>query len=108
MLKTVIRGWSAPGSNRRITKTLLVMKLTIFILIAACLQVSAKSSSAQTVTFRGKDVPLEKVFAAIRQQTGYVFLYNRTLLKDAKIITIEAVKLPLNEFLDQLIKGQAL
>lgn len=108
MLKTAICGWSARGSNRRITKTLLVMKLTIFFLITACLQVSAKSSNAQTVTFKGKDVPLEKVFAAIRQQTVFVFLYNDTLLKDAKPVTIDARHVSVMQLLDQVLKEQGL
>src|SRR5689334_9594093 len=107
MLKTAICGWSARGSNRCITKTLLVMKLTIFLIIAACLQVSA-GSTAQTVTFSGKDVPLEKVFEAVRQQTGFVFLYNETLLKDTKPVTLDAIQLPLGQFLEMSLKGQGL
>lgn len=107
MLKTAICGWSARGSNRCITKTLLVMKLTIFLIIAACFQVSA-GSTAQTVTFSGKDVPLEKVFEAVRQQTGFVFLYNETLLKDTKPVTLDATQLPLGRFLEMSLKGQGL
>lgn len=107
MPKTAICGWSARGSNRHITKTLLVMKLTIFLLTVACLQVSA-GGKAQTVTFRGKDVPLEKAFAAVRQQTGYVFLCNDTLLAGARPVTIHAEQLPLVQFLDLLTKDRGL
>jgi TonB-linked SusC/RagA family outer membrane protein len=107
MLKTAICGRSARGSNRRITKTLLVMRLTIFLLTVTCLQVAA-SGNAQTVTFQGKNVPLEKVFTAVREQTGYVFLYNEMLLTDARPVTIRAVHLPLIQFLDQLIAGRRL
>lgn len=107
MLKTAICGWSARGSNRHITKTVLVMKLTIFLLTAACLQVAAHGN-AQTVTFRGKNVPLEKVFTAVRAQTGYVFLYNDTLLAGARPVTIQAVQLPLDRFLDLLTSEQGL
>src|SRR5882672_4760890 len=55
---------------RGITKTLLVMKLTILFLTVAFLNVSAKGLS-QTVTISGKDMPLKKVFSLIEQQTGF-------------------------------------
>ncbi|MBS1563893.1 MAG: TonB-dependent receptor plug domain-containing protein, partial [Bacteroidetes bacterium] len=107
MLKSAICGRLARGGDRRITKTLLVMKLTIFLLTVACLQVSA-SGNAQTVTFHGKDVPLEKVFAAVRSQTGYVFLYNDTLLKGARTVTVNAVQVPLTQFLELVTRGRGL
>ena len=59
------------GVSGCITKTLLVVKLTIILLTVAALHVSAKGTS-QTVTFSGKDVTLEKVFNVIKQQTDYV------------------------------------
>src|SRR5580658_10316755 len=68
--------------HRIATKTVLVMKLTSFFLLAACLQVSARGLS-QTVTFSGRNVPLEKVFDEVKKQTGYVFFYDADLLKEA-------------------------
>lgn len=51
------------------TKTLLLMKLTFLLLTLVLLQAHA-SGVAQTITFSGKDVPLQKVFTAIEKQTG--------------------------------------
>src|SRR5579871_5575738 len=61
--------------NMILAKTVLVMKLTIILLIAGCLQVSAKGYG-QKITISGKDLPLEKVFSMVRNQTGYVFFYD--------------------------------
>jgi len=58
-----------PFRLRAFIKTLLLMNFTAIILLAACLQVSAKGF-AQNVTLSLKDAPLEKVFSAIEKQTG--------------------------------------
>ena len=70
-------------------KMLRIMKLTAIILLAACIQVSAKSN-AQTVSLSVKDAPLEKVFQAIEKQTGYLFWYNTALLQNANKVNIES------------------
>ncbi len=75
------------------------MRLTILLLTASILKASA-NGNAQQITFSGKDVPLEKVFQVIEQQTGFVVFYNYSAIKDAKVITITAKKQPLKEFLD--------
>jgi TonB-linked SusC/RagA family outer membrane protein len=61
------------------TKTLLVMKLTILFLLAACLQLYAKSYAQ--VTLAEKKAPLEKVLKTIKQQSGYTLFYDEQLLK---------------------------
>ncbi len=55
------------GKGRVITKTLLVMKLTAFLLLAACVQVSAKGFG-QTISLYEKNAPLEKVIQQIKKQ----------------------------------------
>lgn len=52
-----------------LTKTLLIMKFTAILLLSAALQVSATGYS-QRVTLSEKNAPLEKVFTAIKKQTG--------------------------------------
>jgi TonB-linked SusC/RagA family outer membrane protein len=96
--------WPIP---RFFTKTLRVMKLTALLLTVFALHVSAKVVS-QTVSFSGHDVPLEKVFSTIEQQTGYVVFCDYALLKDARPVTMVAKDLPLEEFLMNVLKGQAL
>lgn len=107
MLKTAICGWSAHGSNRHITKTLLVMKLTVFLLTVAILNVSAKGLS-QTVTLSGKNISLEKVFSEIKKQTGYFILHPRNVLDGTSKVDVQATAMPLVEFLELVFKDQPL
>jgi TonB-dependent starch-binding outer membrane protein SusC len=100
--------WPACAGHRStLAKMLLVMKLTVVLLTAAFLQVQATGLS-QVVTFSGKNVSLEKVFRAVKKQTGYVFFYNAELLQKAKPVDIEAKNVPLEAFLNELFADQPL
>jgi TonB-linked SusC/RagA family outer membrane protein len=76
------------------TKTLLVMKLTTLFMLVATFHVAA-SSSAQTVTYAGQSIPLQKMFSIIEKQTGYVFFYEKADLKDTKPVSVAFKKTPL-------------
>lgn len=89
------------------TKIVLVMKLTTVLLLAAVLQLSAKSS-AQTVTFTGKNVPLQQVFATIEAQTGYVFFYDEDDLKDCAPANVSLEGDSVRTALDKVLFGQPL
>src|SRR6187200_2139911 len=84
-----------------------IMKLTAFILLAICIQASAKSFS-QKVTLSARDVPLEKVIRNIKKQTGYSFFYNVEWLQKAKTVTIEVKNMAIEDALDIVFKDQPL
>lgn len=86
-------------------KTMLVMKITIVLLTAACLQVSA-SGYSQNVTFSGKDVPLKKIFKAVEKQTGYVFFYDAGLLRKISPVSVDVKNVSLSAFLDECFKNR--
>lgn len=90
----------------QLTKTVLIMKLMI-LLTAVFLQLQAAGIS-QTVSFKGNKVPLEKVFAIIKKQTGYLFFYDPAVLQHAHRITVDAKDLPLELFIKQILHGQPL
>ena len=83
------------------------MKLTFLFLITFLLQVNARGFS-QKITFSGKEVPLEKLFKVIEEQTGYVVFYNYTVIQEAKPVTIYAKDLPLEQFLNNCLSNQSL
>ena len=85
----------------------LQMKLTFALLITFIMQVNAKGFS-QNITFSGKDVPLEKLFNVIEEQTGYVVFYNYTVIQDAKLVTIHVKDVPLEQFLKDCFSNQEL
>lgn len=99
--------WSRYGMVplRSFTKTLFVMKLTVFFLIAGLLNAQAKSYS-QTMTFSGKNVAITKVFNSIEAQTGYTVFANKELLKKIKPVTLSVKNMPLNEFLSTVLLDQ--
>lgn len=87
--------------------TVLAMKLTLLLLIVAMLSANA-NGRAQHVTLSGKDLPLQKVLAAIEKQTGYVVFANKRDLAETKTITLSVVDLPLKDFLETILKEQPL
>jgi TonB-dependent starch-binding outer membrane protein SusC len=95
------RGWE--GNTK--TKLIRIMKLTGILLFAAALHVSA-ASKAQTVTYSAKTTPLVSVFAAIEQQTGYVFFYNSKDLQGTSLVTVSLQKVPLKDALEQILATQ--
>ncbi|RAK41179.1 UNVERIFIED_ORG: TonB-linked SusC/RagA family outer membrane protein [Chitinophaga ginsengisegetis] len=102
-LSTKIEG----SRHRTMIPILKVMKLTMLLLTAAFLHVTA-GSFAQQITFSGKNVPLEKAFSVIREQTGYLVVYNADLLKNARKVTVDARNMQLEAFLELAFREQPL
>ncbi|WP_036673985.1 SusC/RagA family TonB-linked outer membrane protein [Pedobacter heparinus] len=89
------------------------MKLTIFILIIALVQVSARGFG-QKITLNTNHTPIEKVLQSITNQSGYEILYDLKDLKDQKVslklnnVSVEeAIKTVLKDlpFTYQIIKN---
>ena len=96
-------------SIRRIAKpkTILVMKLTAILLLVGCLHVTA-SGLAQKVSIDRENVPLKKVFADIKKQTGYVFFYNARLLENANAVSVSVRDTDMKDVLEICLKDQPL
>lgn len=99
---------SPKGREPMNNKTLRVMKITAFILLVTCIQVSAKGWSQDRITLNLKNAPLEKVFTEIRKQTSYDFFYRDDLLRNTPKVTISVKDADLNEVLDSCFKNQPL
>jgi TonB-dependent starch-binding outer membrane protein SusC len=87
------------------TQTLRIMRLMTIFLTIFCIQLSARTIS-QEVSFSGKNVSLEKVFASVRQQTGYVFFFKKNIIKEARPVTINVMRQPLSAFLNTIFENQ--
>ena len=57
----------------RLTHVILLMKLTIFLILAFSLSVSA-TAVAQKVTLRVDNASMKSVLKALRKQSGYAFV----------------------------------
>jgi TonB-dependent starch-binding outer membrane protein SusC len=97
---------SKPGMRLLTSKMLLIMKITAFLLLVACLQVSAKSYSQ--ITIKEKNAPLTKLFRELQKQSGYDFLYSATLIKDAGTSTVELHDVSLQQAIEECLKGKQL
>jgi len=86
---------------------LLVMKLTIVLLLIATCHAGA-ASFAQEVTFSGKSVSLPQLFETIKQQTGFDFMYEKSLLEKTRPVAIDYKKTPLRQVLDDCLRQQGL
>jgi len=90
-----------------LTKTIRIMKLVTVLIIAACLQVSARSYS-QRVSLKENNISLQRVFEEIRNQTGYNFLYADEVLYKTKNVSVNVTKASIEEVLDLCFKDQLL
>jgi TonB-linked SusC/RagA family outer membrane protein len=84
------------------------MRLTGVILLAFCLQVSARSDAQQRIAINVKNVSLQKLFAEIEKKTSYTFFYDARILKETKPVTMVFKDATVEEILKQALAGQAL
>lgn len=85
------------------SKSMRVMKLIVFFMFAACLQVSANGYS-QKISISGKDVSLEKVCKEIERQSGYLFWYESGLLNSSIKVSVSLKDADVNTVLDATFK----
>ncbi|TZF85048.1 TonB-dependent receptor [Pedobacter sp. BS3] len=83
------------------------MKLTGIMLLTLTLHVSA-TSFAQRVTISKQNSSLKEVFKDLHQQTGYYFIYNNEVIKNARPVTVNLVNENFDEALRTIFKDQNL
>ncbi|WP_159452652.1 TonB-dependent receptor [Pedobacter nyackensis] len=83
------------------------MKLTMVLLIATIMQVSA-TGFAQKITLKQNDISLVQLFNAIRKQTGYNVLWIGIDAGNFKRINVDFNNVPLNEVLKKSFENQPL
>ncbi len=93
------------GNNDGLPKILLVMRLTALLLTVFFIQVQA-TGTAQTITLKGTNLPVRKIFSEIKNQTGYAVFGKTDLLKNAVPVSVTADKMLLTDFLNLVVKDQ--
>ncbi|WP_081643190.1 SusC/RagA family TonB-linked outer membrane protein [Sphingobacterium paucimobilis] len=81
------------------------MRITLFLLVAGMLSVSANSYS-QKITFKGRNVAFATVLEAIRKQSGYTIFSTKNVLNSVHPLTLDATGVELDEFLRMIIVNQ--
>ncbi len=88
-------------------KLLRVMKLTAFLLMAACLHVTARTAG-QTVTLKVRDAPMRQVFREIQIQTGLNVMVDEALLDRTGKVTLDVKDMPVSDVLNICLKNEPL
>lgn len=89
---------------RWLRQTLLVMRITTLILLAALLQVSA-SSLAQKISIDKKNASIQTILNEISKQSGYDFFYDANALKKIKPISVSIKNTDLNDAIKTSLQG---
>lgn len=95
------------GPQCRVPKLLLIMKLTIVLLFAITMQVSA-TAFAQKVTLHQREITLKQLFKVITQQTGYDILYQPDKVNESLKVNADFKDTPLKEVLEKSLLNQPL
>src|SRR5882757_5945929 len=99
----------APSFRRKgLAKILLIMKVTIILLLATCLQVAAKDGYSQKITLSRSNVSLKAIFKEIEKQSDYQFFYKEKLLKQTRSVNIKVVNASIEEVLAICLNDQPL
>lgn len=85
----------------------IMLKVTLLLLVLTVSQAGA-SVFAQNATIKANNVSLKDVFASLRQQTGYHFLYLEEDLKLAKPVSLRLINAPIETILDYCFHEQEL
>ncbi|WP_353139892.1 secretin and TonB N-terminal domain-containing protein, partial [Pseudopedobacter sp.] len=81
------------------------MKLIFLLLTITAMHVSA-NSFAQKISINEKNASLERIFNRIKNQTGYDFFFDKTLLNKAKLVTVNVKEASLEETLKRCFINQ--
>ncbi|HET9430835.1 MAG TPA: carboxypeptidase-like regulatory domain-containing protein, partial [Chitinophagaceae bacterium] len=84
-------------------KIVRIMKLTIALLLFACLQVSAKGWSQERITLKMTAAEIKKVLFAIEKRSDYRFLFSEEAIKGKPRVTVDVVDASLSDVLDRIL-----
>ncbi len=95
------------GTPSPMTKTGMIMKLMIPLLLFSIFQVNA-NSYAQKVTIVKKNLSLTDAFKSIEKQTGFLFFYDRDLIQSSGPIDILVRNVTVEQALSECLKNEPL
>lgn len=93
--------------GKTIAKMLFIMRLTIVVFLASCLQICAKTN-AQNISLSEKNAPLKTVLKKISSQTEVSFFYDEALLRRANPVNVSIKNASLKDVLTMVFREQQL
>ncbi|SDJ27039.1 TonB-linked outer membrane protein, SusC/RagA family [Pedobacter sp. ok626] len=92
-------------AHNLLSKFSLTMKITAFLLMVVCMQISAKTFS-QRITISASNTSLKFVLLEIRKQSGLKLVYNTDVLQRAQPVTVSLKEATLTETMDKVMANQ--
>ncbi len=103
MQKNQLPGWGK-GAPWVPVKLLMCMKLTIILMVMACLHVSASTYSQDTkVTLRLNDVSVQQLFNSIEKKTDYRFVFSNDVIPRNYRVSIDVQNTAVSEVLSHAL-----
>src|SRR4030042_5012714 len=95
--------------KKTLTKLLMIMKLTLFLMIFGVLQLQATLYSQDGLfTLNMENTSMRSIFKEIEKQSDIRFFYNDLLTNVDKNITVNAENLKIEQLLNRLLEGSDL
>lgn len=86
-----------------------IMRLQLLIVFVTLFQLHAETGvSQEKVSISFKDALLEDVIKEVEAQSGYVVVYNNTLLKNMTRVTVRLTNVNAKDALNEALKGSGL
>lgn len=105
--KVILNEVSKRFNTKRSSKILRIMRLTTFLLTVTLMHAWALTN-AQRITLSAERITLQKVFSAIREQTGYATSFDRETVQETRTVNIHVKDMPLENFLQLIVENQSL
>ena len=89
-------------------KVLIIMRLTIFLILAGMFSSFAGVYSQNTkLTLKMENSRINEVFDAIEQQSEFYFFYNRDKFDDKRVVSVDIKDKLIDQVLDELFREEA-
>ena len=86
-------------------KSILMMKMIIFLLIASCIQVQA---AGQKMSISKTNAPIKEIFKSIEKQSGYLFMYESGLIKSDMKASLKVHNADIDQVMNECLRGTSL
>lgn len=93
------RSWPRP-----LIKLIMLMKLSFFMVLITCLNVSANVYSQEKVSIDVKSTSIENILKTIEKQSSYHFVYSSNFVPAAKTVSLTVKDALVNDVLKQILK----
>jgi TonB-linked SusC/RagA family outer membrane protein len=94
--------------SKELSKSILIMKLTILLILAAVFQTNAEIKAQPNISLNMKNTKIENILQKIERQGDYRFLYNTGLKELRSKVDLNIKDYTISQTMEMLLKNTAL